>query len=106
MSENVLPVFSPGIFMVSSFKFKSLSHFELIFVYDVKVCSHFIDSHGTLQLMTPWTVAHQAPLSLEFSSQEYWMGCHFLLQGIFLTQGSNLDLFFFFLNLDLFNLKH
>ena len=24
--------------------------------------------------MTPWTVAHQAPLSMEFSSQEYWSG--------------------------------
>ena len=23
------------------------------------------------------------------SQQEYWNGCHFLLQGIFLTQGSN-----------------
>ena len=22
--------------------------------------------------MTPWTVAHQAPLSIEFSRQEYW----------------------------------
>ena len=22
--------------------------------------------------MTPWTVAHQAPLSMEFSGQEYW----------------------------------
>ena len=22
----------------------------------------------------PWTVAHQAPLSVEFSSQEYWSG--------------------------------
>ena len=21
---------------------------------------------------TPWTVAHQAPLSMEFSKQEYW----------------------------------
>ena len=21
---------------------------------------------------TPWTVAHQAPLSMEFSRQEYW----------------------------------
>ena len=25
-----------------------------------------------------------------FSKQEYWSGCHFLLQGIFLTQGLNL----------------
>ena len=37
---------------------------------------------------TPWTVAHQAPLSMEFSRQEYW-SCHFHLQGIFLTQRSN-----------------
>ena len=22
--------------------------------------------------VTPWTVAHQAPLSVEFSGQEYW----------------------------------
>ena len=26
---------------------------------------------------------------MEFSQQEYWSSCHFLLQGIFLTQGSN-----------------
>ena len=25
-------------------------------------------------LATPWTVAHQAPLSLGFSRQEYWSG--------------------------------
>ena len=22
--------------------------------------------------MTPWTIAHQAPLTMEFSRQEYW----------------------------------
>ena len=32
---------------------------------------------------------HQAPLSMRFSRQEYCSGCHFLLQGIFPTQGSN-----------------
>ena len=26
---------------------------------------------------TPWTVAHQAPLSREFSRQEYWSGLPF-----------------------------
>ena len=41
---------------------------------------------------TLWTVAHQAPLSKGFSSWEYWSGCHFLLQGIYPTQGSNLCL--------------
>ena len=27
--------------------------------------------------LTPWTVAHQAPLSMEFSRQEYWSGLPF-----------------------------
>ena len=27
--------------------------------------------------MTPWTVARQAPLSMEFSRQEYWSGLPF-----------------------------
>ena len=26
---------------------------------------------------TPWTIAHQAPLSMEFSRQEYWSGLPF-----------------------------
>ena len=33
---------------------------------------------------TPWTIAHQAPLSLGFSRQ---VDCHALLQGIFSIQG-------------------
>ena len=28
-------------------------------------------------LVTPWTVARQAPLSMEFSRQEYWSGLPF-----------------------------
>ena len=40
-------------------------------------------------LATPWTVVCQAPLSMRFSKQEYWIGLHFPLQDIFLTQGSN-----------------
>ena len=39
------------------------------------------------------TVAHRAPVSMGFCRQKYWRGCHAILQGIFLTQGSNL-LFF------------
>ena len=34
---------------------------------------------------TPWTVAHQAPLSLGFSRQEYWSGLPFPPMGIFPT---------------------
>ena len=44
-------------------------------------------------VMNLWTVALQAPLFTEFSRQEYTgVGSHFLLQGIFLTQGLNLYL--------------
>ena len=42
-----------------------------------------------LTLGTPLTVARQAPLSMGFFRQETGVGCHFLLQGIFPTQGSN-----------------
>ena len=31
--------------------------------------------------VTPWTVAHQAPLSIEFSNQEYWNVFPFLRPG-------------------------
>ena len=32
-------------------------------------------------LVTPWTVAHQAPLSMGFSRQEYWSGFPFPSPG-------------------------
>ena len=31
--------------------------------------------------VTPWTIAHQAPLSMEFSRQEYWSGLPFPSPG-------------------------
>ena len=31
--------------------------------------------------VTPWTVAHQAPLSMGFSKQEYWSGLPFPSPG-------------------------
>ena len=42
MSENVLPTFSSRTFIVSDLTFKSLIHFEFIFVYGVRKCSSFI----------------------------------------------------------------
>ena len=33
-------------------------------------------------LWPPWTIAHQAPLSMGFPSKDPGVGCHFLLQGI------------------------
>ena len=42
--------------------------------------------------MTPWTVAHQAPLSMGFIRQENWSGLPFPSPGVFPTQGLNLHL--------------
>ena len=45
------------------------------------VVSNSLQPHGLqpAKLLCPWG----------FSRQEYWIGCHALLQGIFPTQGSN-----------------
>ena len=57
----------------------------------MRMCVCVLCHFGRVQLfMTPQTVAHQPPLSLGFSRQEYWSGCHALLQGIFATQGIEL----------------
>ena len=43
------------------------------------VCAQ-LRSHVQL-FETPWTIAHQAPLSTEFSRQEYWSELPFLSPG-------------------------
>ena len=42
MSESVLPMFSSRSFIVSGLTFRSLIHFEFIFVYGVRKCYSFI----------------------------------------------------------------
>ena len=39
--------------------------------------------------VTPWSVAHQASLSLGFPGKKTGVGCPFILQGIFPTHGYN-----------------
>ena len=48
------------------------------------VLSHF---SNVWHFATQWTIARQAPLSVEFFRQEYWSGLSFLLQGTVPTQG-------------------
>ena len=43
-------------------------------------------------LVTAWTIACQAPLSMGFPGKNTGVCCHFLLQGIFLTRRWNLGL--------------
>ena len=41
---------------------------------------------------TPWTIVRQVPLSKGIIPANTGTSCYFLLQGIFLTRGSNLSL--------------
>ena len=67
--------------------FKIISHCVCVCVC---VCVYGCQSLSCVWFFaTPWTVAHQASLSIGFSRQEYGSGYHALLQGIFQTQGSN-----------------
>ena len=59
-----------------------------VWVRDRHKCVCVFSHSDVSDSATPWTVAHQAPLSMGFQRQEYWLGCCFLLQGIFPTQGS------------------
>ena len=45
ISKSVLPMFSSKNFIVSGLTFRSLIHFEFIFVYGIKECSNFIFCH-------------------------------------------------------------
>jgi len=69
----------------------------------VIISSHITNSHVVVVIQspshvrlsaTPWTAAHQAPLSMGFSRQEYRVACHFLLhkqshEGIIFAEENN-----------------
>ena len=66
------------------------THAKYVNIWYMKKSESESVSHSVVSdSVTPWAVALQAPLSMEFSRQEYWSGFHSLLQGIFLTQRSN-----------------
>ena len=67
-----------------------------LLLYDIRlelcVCCAVLSSSAVSDtFVTPWTAVCQDSLlcSWGFSRQEYWSGCHALLQGIFPIQGSN-----------------
>ena len=46
-------------------------------IYNSKILTCVLVSQSGPTLCHPWTVAHQAPLSMEFSRQEHWSGLPF-----------------------------
>ena len=65
---------------------RNLNHIlrSTIHLYACMVCRSVMSD----SFVAPWTVACQAPL-WNFPGKNIGVGCHFLLQGIILTQGLN-----------------
>ena len=55
----------------------------MLYFHDPRMgcCVHVLVAQLCPTLCDPWTVAHQAPLSMEFSRQEYWSGLPFPSPG-------------------------
>ena len=66
----------PGILQARTLEWVAIS-FSNAWKWKVKVKSLSL----VRLLVTPWTTAHQALPSMGFSRQEYWRGCHCLLQN-------------------------
>ena len=83
----------PFFFFSSQFLlFPLIIHYCLVF-NSYNLCACVLSCFSCVWLfVTLQTIALQSPLSMGFSKQDYWVDCHALLQGIFLTQGSNSSL--------------
>ena len=59
-------------------KFVTKPHIKLMLI-----CC-YLDAKSCLTLMTPWTVAHQAPPSCpwDFPGKNTGVGCHFILHNV------------------------
>ena len=64
----------PGILQSRTLEWVAIS-FSNAWKWKVKVKS----LSGVRLFAAPWSVAYQAPPSMGFSRQEYWVGCHCLL---------------------------
>ena len=96
-SENVLPMFTSKSFMLSCFMFKSLSHFEFIFLYGENVCSSFIDLHVAVPL-----AQHHLLKRLSFSHCIFWPHLSKMNWPQVCELISGLSILFFFLTLQYF----
>ena len=84
----VIPHLSPS-FLIQVALITSLfsGQRSLFQMYNSSVCAQWL-CHVWL-FGTPWIVALQAPLFMEFPRQEYWNALPFPILGIFLTHGLN-----------------
>ena len=92
--EDVVESWSLTGFLIFYFKSKCwqilISPAQVILIHIFSVCVQLLARIWLFVI--PWTVTCQAPLSMEFSRQEYESMLPFPPPGIFPTQGSNLHL--------------
>ena len=69
------PLFTRHLFPVGSPILASTSS-QVTLTYKILVQAWSLERYDSCSVMpdslTPWSIAHQAPLSMEFSRQEYW----------------------------------
>ena len=70
---------SPYIFFLSGFL--SCTAFYIVYEKNYFFCEVLKSLSRIRLFVSPWTVAYQAPQSMEFSRQEYWSGLPFPSPG-------------------------
>ena len=83
---DILVLFQFLFWMRKWIQLLNLTHKPKWLVHNYHLVTYLVMSDS---FETPWTVAHQAPLSMGFPGKNTRVDWHFLAQGIFLSQGSN-----------------
>ena len=99
MSKGVMPMFSSRSFTVSDLTFRSLIHFEFIFVYSVRECSNFIPLHVAVQFSQHQLLQRLSFLHCIFLpplSLINWSQVHGFISALILGLSCSIDLYFCF----------
>ena len=94
MSKRVLPIFSSRSFIVSGLTFRSLIHFEIIFVYDVRECSNIILLYVAVQFSQHYLLKRLSFLHCIFLPPLVWKKCYLVIFRIYsweITLSSGLE---------------
>ena len=89
MSESVLPMFSSRSFIVSGLTFRSLIHFEFIFVYGVRKYSSWENWRRVLRI--PWAARRSNKSILKEISPEYSLEGLMLYFGYLMGRTDSLE---------------
>ena len=91
LQANSLPSEPPGLtwfkMIIKVFYNAFLKSYNTLFSPPLGSLKILSDIQNVQVFVTQWTVVHQAPLSVEFFTQEYWSGLPFTSLGDLLDSG-------------------